>query len=292
MDDLNTPPIIPTELKKHLSNKGGRYKGVSDRESVIFSVYTNVTLGAISADRRGISLSINFDTPPGKAREKKKADRERYWKTMGGKRLTQGGLIVLVWERKSVYLGVITSRTDDLVKSSAESENRLSIKVSFFQAPLEILALRQLPSSQKLAKITTSPNILVEAPGMYEAVRPFLEALRIEATSVPLSKYLIQNPDNALSNVQIDPPEYTTSPGFSWDLSSLFPGRESVRMVTTDPSSIRWAQFELQRRSRLDVSQADAVISCLTRELALIQGPPGTGKVLLIEILEQILILL
>lgn len=26
-------------------------------------------------------------------------------------------------------------------------------------------------------------------------------------------------------------------------------------------------------------SQTDAVIDCLTREMALIQGPPGTGKV-------------
>jgi hypothetical protein len=35
----------------------------------------------------------------------------------------------------------------------------------------------------------------------------------------------------------------------------------------------------LREKSRLDVSQADAVIDTLTREVSLIQGPPGTGKV-------------
>ncbi|KAF8748917.1 P-loop containing nucleoside triphosphate hydrolase protein [Rhizoctonia solani] len=48
-------------------------------------------------------------------------------------------------------------------------------------------------------------------------------------------------------------------------------------MSTTNPDSVANARNRL-RNSRLDPSQAEAVIDSLTREVSLIQGPPGTGK--------------
>ncbi|CAE6483759.1 unnamed protein product, partial [Rhizoctonia solani] len=71
------------------------------------------------------------------------------------------------------------------------------------------------------------------------------------------------------------------SPGFSFELKELFPserGVETLRLTTRNSDSIAHAKAELVRASRLDPSQAEAVIHALTREVVLIQGPPGTGK--------------
>lgn len=46
----------------------------------------------------------------------------------------------------------------------------------------------------------------------------------------------------------------------------------------TDPDSILSARETLKAESRLDASQADAMIDIMTRSVAILQGPPGTGK--------------
>ncbi|KAG1787807.1 aconitase C-terminal domain-containing protein [Suillus variegatus] len=65
-------------------------------------------------------------------------------------------------------------------------------------------------------------------------------------------------------------------PGFAFNLSCLFPDKTDVEDLTlsaTDNQSIENARAELRRGSRLDPSQADAVVDALTREVSLIQGP-------------------
>ena len=110
---------------------------------------------------------------------------------------------------------------------------------------------------------------------MFASVRPFLEALRVEPTSIPFSRYLGHHPPNTLSNIRVEPPAYAKVPDFIFQLSSLFPtaeGVENLELCVTDEESIRVAREELRTRSRLDPSQGDAVIDALTREVALIQG--------------------
>jgi hypothetical protein len=117
-------------------------------------------------------------------------------------------------------------------------------------------------------------TILLEAPVMFEAIRPFLEALHVEPETIPFAKYLVHQPATALKTLTIDPPQYSRVPGFRYELSSLFPdeaGVESLKMTVTDPNSVAVVRQEL-KRSRLDSSQADAVADALTREVSLIQG--------------------
>lgn len=252
-----------------------------ERDSVFFSVYTNAKLGAISADRRGISVEIFFDTPPGKGRNKSAKDREAHWKSVGRKRLNNGGLIALIWNKTEIHLGLITSRTDDLIEFAKKNENRLCIRVSFFGPEIERLALQQMVSSNQ-SKGHVSPHIFLEIPLLFEASRPFLEALKVEPTSIAFAKYLVQREEGALSDANIDPPAYATQQHFEWDLSCLFnpPLHWSLKMRPDNADSVQTARMNLKwgEGSRLDPSQAEAVISCLTREVALIQGPPGTGK--------------
>jgi hypothetical protein len=253
-------------------------------DSIFFSVYTNVKLEGVTAERKAVAVALSFDTPPGgKGRNKKFAEREAHWRAMGRKRLNMGGFVALVWDKKNIFLGLITSRIDDLIASSKESESRLSIRVSFFGSEIEHLALRQeLTAAATKQRVFTSPHLLVEIPILYEATRPFLEALKAEPTSMPFSQYLQQNEDGMLSKTIIDPPEYTLKPNFAWNLSTLFnPPLPGLKMRVDDRNSVVNAQHHLRNHegSLLDPSQADAIVSCLTREVALIQGPPGTGKV-------------
>ncbi|KAG8748916.1 hypothetical protein FRC14_001814 [Serendipita sp. 396] len=278
--DLKQPPTVDTILKGILNEKGGRYKGVLDKNAVFFSVYTNVELGTISADRRGIAVTLSFDTPPGKGRNQKLKERQTHWESAGKKRLNIGGLIALVWDKSEIHLGLITSDTKYLVASAKGNPNRLSIKVCFFEPIIERRAVEQFLVNNPNGRSGRGTHLMFEIQTLYEASRPFLEALKVEPTTVAFSKYLIQHEKDSLINLVMDPPEYTTKRGFEWDLSCLFNSPAPVRMKVNDSQSIATAEYYMKNRSDtlLDPSQAEAMVSCLTREVALIQGPPGTGK--------------
>ncbi|KAF8070666.1 hypothetical protein FPV67DRAFT_1488261 [Lyophyllum atratum] len=216
-----------TQLAEIMKNRGGRYHGfVNAQESVMFNVYTGVKFSSLLPDRRGLS-----------------ATRKAFWEGMSGKRMIQGGLVALVWKSRAglnVHLGVLASSVRDLADSVQTNPDRVSARVVFFDPHVElrILDVLQDPSSQ-----SDGTMIIVEAPVMFEAIRPFLEALRVEPESIPFSQYL---------------------------LAPLFPaeaGVDDLKLYVNDPDSVR-----------LDPSQVKAVVDALTREVALIQGPPGTGK--------------
>jgi hypothetical protein len=189
-----------------------------------------------------------------------------------------GGLVALVWRTTtstSIYLGVIASSARDLVVSARASATELTIRVAFFDPAIEV---RILDSYQREDADLNETRVLVEAPVMYEAVRPFLEALKAEPTSIPFSKYLGLR-ESGLANITVGPPRYATKPSFSWDLSPLLQDGQNLRLDITDTASIANAREVLRNESALDPSQAEAVVDSLTREVSLIQGPPGTGKV-------------
>ena len=274
-------------LSSLVAKKGGRYRGQLDHnDTVMFSVYTNVHFGNITTDRRGLASTLIFDPPPGAARSTSATQRAAFWERMGSKRLIPGGLVALVWGMPgstSIYLGVVASSAKDLVASALASAEALTIRVAFFDPTIEV---RILEWYQRRDPSINENRVLVEAPVMYEAVRPFLEALKTEPTSIPFSKYLVLREGN-LSSIPVDPPQYTTSPGFLWDLSPLLPEGHALRLDAKDVASITNAREVLRNDSALDPSQAEAVVDSLTREVSLIQGPPGTGKVRLFNILSS-----
>ena len=273
-DILETKKPVP--LMKILSNRGGRYHGLlEDDNTIIFSVYTNVYFGGISPDRRGLTSTLIFDTPPGAARNSQENQRESFWKRMGGKRLTPGGLVSLIWktsESVSIYLGIVANSGTEFQDAVKVSATELVIRVAFFDRTVESRILRWYQTGD------TSPGetrLLIEAPVVYEAVRPFLEALQTDSTCVPFSEYLVSH--NEVPS--ITPPRYATAPDFRWNLSPLLRDDQDFRLDAKDSASISEARQILREESTLDPSQAEALVDSLTRELTLIQGPPGTGKV-------------
>ncbi|KAG5648635.1 hypothetical protein DXG03_003246 [Asterophora parasitica] len=270
-----------THLSEIIKARGGKYRGMADaQESIMFNVYTGIKFSSLLPDRRGLSVSFSFDAPPGRARSPQSNARKAFWEGMSGKRMMQGGLVALVWKRGAqvdVHLGVLASSVKDITESVNASRDRVSARVVFFDPDVELRILHLLkdPASQNDGNV-----IMVEAPVMFEAIRPFLEALKIEPESIPFGQYLPHRPPGFFVESSVRPPQYARTPGFAYQLAPLFPpeaGVDDLKLYVNDADSIARARRELQR-SRLDRSQAEAVVDALTREVALIQGPPGTGK--------------
>ncbi|KAG8980426.1 hypothetical protein FRC05_006058 [Tulasnella sp. 425] len=279
IDDLAKPPTEKTQLSELVKKNGGLYKCEQDRDSIRFSLYTDAKFGPMVCDRRGISVELTFDAPPGDARHKTPAKRTAYWESVGKKRLTQGGLVALIWKPNGgsprAYLGIISSSSKDLLDSAKKHESKVKVRVSFFDAEVELRILRRLQKSQKEERET---KFLIESPAMFESVRPFLETLRAqEPTSFPFSDYLPLFDSGDLSQIRVAPPAYA-HPQFDFDLRSLFDQPRDLLLRPHDPISVARARTILREESRLDDTQAEAMVDALTSEVSLIQGPPGTGK--------------
>jgi hypothetical protein len=268
------------KLLKILDNAGGRYRG-EGADSVMFSVYTNIYFDSMIADRRGMSSGLSISAPPA-ARQKDAKSRIAFWERAAGKRLMQGGLVALVWKDRdatAIYLATVSSSGKDIASSAKFSEDRVSVRLVFFdpEAELRILQVLKRPDLDQGAQ-----RLLIEAPVMFEAIRPFLEALRVEPETLPFREYLVHYPPGYLKDVVISAPAYARQHNFKYQLASLFDtdaGVPDLKLDVKSSTSVDTARKMLREKSRLDVSQADAVIDTLTREVSLIQGPPGTGKV-------------
>ena len=270
-------PDEETQLATLLQRRGGKYIGHADgQDNVTFNVYTNAQFLGIWPDRRGISVYVNLDPPPGKACSPDPEKRAAFWEGMGGKRLLSGGLVALIWQRASgkidIHVGTIASSARDHIDSARSRADRITIRISFFDPQADLYVLHELRRS---LLEDGGVKLLIEATVMFASVRPFLEALRVEPTSIPFAKYLVHHPSDTLNHMHVDPPAYAKEPHFKFQLASLFPVEEGVQnleLCVTNEESIRVAREALRSRSRLDPGQSDAVVDALTREVALIQG--------------------
>ncbi|EUC58482.1 NFX1-type zinc finger protein, partial [Rhizoctonia solani AG-3 Rhs1AP] len=148
VSDLKKPNSISTTLSEIIRQGGGRYVTPDTQDSVMFSVFTNITFHPLSLDTRGISLGIEFDTPPGDGQSDIVETRVAYWDRIASKRLTQGALIALIWkdplDKVDIYIGTVTSTPFDLVASARQSSDRVSIKVSFLDPAAEFRSKHEL----------------------------------------------------------------------------------------------------------------------------------------------------
>jgi hypothetical protein len=247
------------------------------QDSLMFNLYTGVQFRSLVPDWKGISSSLFIDTPPGRARSNDSGMRASFWEGMSGKRLFQGGLIALIWQSGkyvSVHLGVIVNNAEELTEHARRDPDSVKLRIVFFDTKLELRIFQELKNPHSSGE---NIKLLLESPVMFEAIRPFLEALKVEPELVPFSRYLVHRPLGFFKTCTINPPRYATMPTFEFDLSCLFPdgtetGDRDLTLSVTDPRSVKYVRAELRRHSRLDPSQADAVVDALTRELALIQG--------------------
>jgi hypothetical protein len=290
-----------TLLEKLLSSKGGAYK-TSGINSIFFQLYTCVRFAPLKAERCNFTVGLILDSPPGTFRDKDKKRRADYWEH--SKRLKRGNLVALALispGRLQVFLGTIISDASNIAESVKvnESTTDIQIRISFFDAEVELMALRCQPISLDQSTFA----VLIDNNIMFEALDPFLRTLQnVEPTSVPFSD-LISHSGN-LAFMPVGPPRYTRVPQFKYNLQCLARlGKKISSVHVNNATSVAIARQELIRSSELDPSQVDAVLGTLTREISLIQGyvlgipakltsdgrivsPPGTGKVRTTSTLE------
>ncbi|KAG8720713.1 hypothetical protein FRC09_009099 [Ceratobasidium sp. 395] len=276
MSDLQKPENATTTLSKLIKDGGGRYRAPANvQESVIFSVFPNVTFQPLALNNRGTSVGIEFDTPPGNARKDQVQVRVEYWEQASKKRLMMGALVGLIWKDPAgtvdIYIGTVASTPRELADAAKKSKDRIALRVSFFDAAAELRIVQSLQNRRENGGV----RVLIEAPVFYEGIRPFLEALKADPERLPFARYLVHQSEVELKQTMIAAPLYSRTPGFTFELKHLFPpsaGVQTLPMITTNPDSIANARVRLIRGSRLDPSQAEAVVDSLTREVSLIQG--------------------
>jgi hypothetical protein len=257
-----------TTLEKLLASKGGAYR-TSGINSVFFYLYTGVRFAPVKAERRNFSVGLLLDVPPGGARDQQGRKRAEYWDH--SKRLQRGSLVALVLissGRFQVFLGTTISTGADIGESAKADANTIQLRISFFDAEIELMALRR----QLITINSSTYAVLLDNSIMFEAIQPFLRTLQeVEPTSIPFANAISHS--GSLDSLQVEPPRYARVPGFRYNLQCLArPGLNIPNLDANDATSVALARQHLVRSSALDPSQADALVGALTREVSLIQG--------------------
>ncbi|PKC57188.1 hypothetical protein RhiirA1_446280 [Rhizophagus irregularis] len=213
-----------------------------------------------------------------------------------------------------LYFGVVVTRDE---KALSKDENFAEIDVNFIDPSIYSIALNEISNFDKTNKKTSKNRFMVESTGVYlESYYHILKTLQTtNPSSLPFEKYLapnfndlnVNNGDDTkgkmreemreemkkeMSNiydVKVENPLYTRAPGFQFDLSILCKNQHNLQLNVADESTHDEVVKDIVKYSNigklpdgspygLDETQAKALISSLTREIALVEGPPGTGK--------------
>ncbi|KAF9140837.1 hypothetical protein BGX30_005908 [Mortierella sp. GBA39] len=258
------------------------------KDNISLNVYKNVKFLDVTTSGFQVGLTrISFDQPS-KVQGLNHDDRKEFWERSRG-RLVHGALVCFVRRSKGQFGGdcrrhqavvaVIQQRGgDELFESEQTAYIEVSLSESASYSMVFEPAQPYSPDDEQW--------FMTECPGsFFEGHRTTLRALRDSRPSVlPFGKYIalkdedISRPRRASALGAIDPPVYTTMPGFKFDLSVLLEKGGRCALDVRDPQSVDQAVALLRERSSLDNTQALALVETLGREIALISGPPGTGK--------------
>ncbi|CAB4484431.1 unnamed protein product [Rhizophagus irregularis] len=216
----------------------------------------------------------------------------------------------------SLYFGVVISR-DEVALS--RDENSASIDIHFIDPSIYPIALSEIINYNKTRKESLEKRFMVESTGVYlEAYYHILKTLQTtNPSSLPFEKYLAPNFDdmnndenkkgkmkegeNYTLDIKVENPIYTRAPGFRFDLSILCKNQHNIQLNVADECTHDEVAKNIVKYSNigklpngtpygLDETQAKALISSLTREIALVEGPPGTGKTVVgVQIMKVLL---
>ncbi|GAA5879581.1 hypothetical protein JCM16303_003260 [Sporobolomyces ruberrimus] len=292
LEDLQDPK---NSLGALLRRGGGRYRPVSSvhADSSDLNVYSNAEFAGINLSaHHELQLRLELDFP------------KSFGRSHVARHLTPGNLVGLICRRKGtvgregggplttgdarIFLGLVST------EPASVGIGRKGVGITFFEGELYLEALQQFEAQQR-GIAEHSEMICFEVPGfLLGTLKPFLKALQgIEPPTLPFAKYLSALPPPADSPIKLDAPLFARTPGFTYDLSGSLEGHsppDSLVLDINDKESVRVARQVLTESSRLDASQADAMVDALGREVALIRGPPGTGKSFLgVELIRTLL---
>jgi hypothetical protein len=232
------PKNDTTILEKLLASKGGAYR-TSGIDSVFFQLYTGARFAPVKAERRNFTTGLLLDPPKGGARDASGTKRAEFWEH--SKRLQHGTLVALILiapGRSQVFLGTIASTGADIAESAKADAETIQLRISFFDAEVELMALRCQPISID----TSTYAVLLDNGIMFESVHPFLRTLQnVEPTSIPFSDIISYSGDLRL--LPVGAPRYSRVPGFRFHLQCLAqPGLNIASLDVNNATSVTLAR--------------------------------------------------
>lgn len=237
-----------------------------------------------------------------------KQDRRTWWDQ--SKRLQVGALVCVLDTAGTVQFCTIAESTlrtekEDKAKKHKDSGEELdqtgreprtlSFSRDFLYVRLHLVdhSPAELERTLRWCK-TIGPcpiKRLVEFPGVLLAsFKHTLEALQklSDDPDLPFSDLIAPEPRASHTGpCAVSPPLFARAPGFVYDLGCLVENGTKDLSATLD--SVPTAD-EVAEKTSLDLTQSQALLNTLSRELSLIQGPPGTGKSFTGEKIIQVLL--
>ncbi|KAG0279756.1 hypothetical protein BGZ95_000288 [Linnemannia exigua] len=256
-------------------------------DNINMNVYSNVQFLGISTDEQYPgSTKISFDQP-NKVQGLDQEDRENFWELARG-RLIFSGIVGFVkrsggqvggdFHGPQVLLAMVRERD---IHELSKSESTAFAQVFFTESASYSTVLTPPQSS-----VHNEGWFMVECPGsLFEAYRVVLKALQRKLPStMPFRKYIAPSDEDTAeahhfpNRGPIDPPLYTTTPGFKFDISVLLENERSCELDVRDALSVDQSITTLKEHSSLDDTQVAALVETLSKEFALISGLPASGK--------------
>ncbi|CAH1761849.1 12644_t:CDS:10 [Entrophospora sp. SA101] len=247
-------------LKRFREN--GRFKDENNKiDSGDLHLYNDIKFTNINVDKkRGLLCKVAFQQPRMRSARTEK-DRQQYWEK--SQKLMNGSLVCLIWPMDDVtMLNRVTTRINEI-----DNQEPVNNKYELF---FGTVATR---NEKAMAKDKNICEVEIEFMDI-----PTLQT--IDPKTMPFTNYLASIPTDK-DNKKVGIPTYASAPSFQFDLSVLLTAKNrnrNLRLNVTDKKSHDHVINELIQYSSLDDTQASALVSSLSKEIALIEGPPGTGK--------------
>jgi len=265
-------------------SRGRHGEGKQQQQARTFT-YTNASLQGFNYHKfRGVDLIYVFEQPQAAAKLLSANARREWWQS--SRRLQAGALVCLLDASGNPIYCQVSSTGLPETEGSSKSPNDVPNWCNVFDsAERAFLLLSLVDIDEANLDLVLGGFInghgrgvetIIEFPGLLLAsFRPTLQALQAmsAANDMPFAEILAPESASTDEYQTISPPSYTLGK-FRYSLTSLVGENSALSLAT----SAEFDTSELQKQSTLDPAQARALVSALTRKIALIQGPPGTGK--------------
>ncbi|KAJ4415608.1 hypothetical protein N0V82_007242 [Gnomoniopsis sp. IMI 355080] len=277
------------------------------KNSARTSAYCDATIDDATIDKhKGLELEVRCRQPEN-VRKMGDQTRKDWWDQ--SKRLQAGALVCALDAAGTIQFLVVaesTLRTEkDKTKSGKpedkvekleveEKPHTLSYSPDLLYVRLNLVenSKTELHRALRWCKaIGSAPTRhLVEFPGVLLAsFKHTLEALQrlSKNPDLPFSNLIAPEKPASDAEARLSAPLFARRRGFVYDLSCLTHNEENGLSASLDQLP---AADEVSAKTGLDLTQSEALLSTLSRELSLIQGPPGTGKSYTGEKIIQVLL--
>lgn len=289
---------------RHGSDWTAKRKLVRQKSPTPMRIYNDAQVRhSTGSGVKGIEMEVEFEQTQ-RIKRLSPDKRRKHW--LNSRSLREGGGLVALIDAQveddthAVFLRVSNRDLDGargspagVVRDVVSDVDRAMVTLCFPATPSkeDVSSLVQITNSRG----TERPLILVEFPAVqynqFEGILRCLQELDRNPSRMPFRKWIQAGVGSLIAGQHltelpdarsgIPPPLYLK--GAMLDLSSIQvrTGDEegdTMPLILSPRDDRRSVQRRLCQSSTLDAGQAEAMVSALTHELALIQGPPGTGK--------------